>query len=63
LKAADVAKNATEVREKIIGSILRTGSITQAFERQGKGKVTYLHRQHTRIETKYVFAMVELSIV
>ncbi|KAF8121439.1 hypothetical protein EV363DRAFT_1185876 [Boletus edulis] len=52
LKAADSAKNAVEVREKIVGSILHTGSITQSFERKGKGKVTYLHRQHTRTETK-----------
>lgn len=30
------------------------GSITAAFERKGKGKVTYSHRQHTKAETKYV---------
>ncbi|KAF9219131.1 hypothetical protein BS17DRAFT_718330 [Gyrodon lividus] len=51
LKAADAAKNATEVHEKIIGSILRTGSITQAFKMQGKGNATYSYRQHTRAET------------
>ncbi|KAG2028835.1 hypothetical protein BDR03DRAFT_882586 [Suillus americanus] len=48
LKAADQAKNANEVRQKIIGSFLRNGSITASFERNGKGKVTYSHRQHTR---------------
>ena len=52
LKAADVAKGTTEVREKIVGSILRTGSIMQAFERKGQGKVTYSVRQHTCAETK-----------
>ena len=52
LKAADSVKNADDVREKIVGSILRTGSIMQAFERKGQGKVTYLHRQHTCAETK-----------
>ncbi|KAF9219301.1 hypothetical protein BS17DRAFT_798220 [Gyrodon lividus] len=46
LKAADDVKSAAEVREKIVGSILQTGSTTQAFERKGQGKVTYSHRQH-----------------
>jgi len=32
--------------------IKNTGSITAAFERKGKGKVTYSHRQHTKMETK-----------
>ncbi|KAF9221349.1 hypothetical protein BS17DRAFT_844603, partial [Gyrodon lividus] len=52
LKATDAAKNATEVREKIVGSILCTRSITQAFKMQGKGNVTYSHRQHTCAEIK-----------
>jgi hypothetical protein len=52
LTAADDAKDANEVRLKIVPSILRDGSITAAFERKGKGKVTYSHRQHTRHETK-----------
>ncbi|KAG0702377.1 hypothetical protein DFH29DRAFT_787707, partial [Suillus ampliporus] len=43
LKAADQAKNANEVHQKIIGSLLRNGSITTSFERNGKGKVTYCH--------------------
>lgn len=43
LKAADSAKNANEVRHKIIGSILRNGSITASFEWKGKGKITYSH--------------------
>ncbi|KAG2756744.1 hypothetical protein P692DRAFT_20714955, partial [Suillus brevipes Sb2] len=52
LQAADQAKDAQEVRTKIVGGILRNGSITASFERKGKGKVTYSHRQHTRTETK-----------
>ncbi|KAG1852959.1 hypothetical protein C8R48DRAFT_749732 [Suillus tomentosus] len=52
LQSADQAKDAQEVRTKIVGSILRSGSITTSFERKGKGKVTYSHRQHTRTETK-----------
>jgi hypothetical protein len=53
LQAADEAKDANEVRCKIVGSVLRNGSITAAFERKGKGKVTYSHRQHTCAETRY----------
>ncbi|KIK72754.1 hypothetical protein PAXRUDRAFT_179977, partial [Paxillus rubicundulus Ve08.2h10] len=52
LMATDDAKDANKVRLKIVPSILRDGSITVAFERKGKGKVTYPHRQHTRLETK-----------
>ncbi|KAG1726769.1 hypothetical protein EDB19DRAFT_1622345, partial [Suillus lakei] len=52
LKAADQAKNANEVHQKIISSFLRNGSITASFERNGKGKVTYSHRQHTHVETR-----------
>ncbi|KAG1841471.1 hypothetical protein C8R48DRAFT_563096, partial [Suillus tomentosus] len=47
LKAADSANDANEVRHKIIGSILRNGSITASFEWKGKGKIMYSHRQHT----------------
>ncbi|KAG2094206.1 uncharacterized protein F5147DRAFT_747828 [Suillus discolor] len=52
LEAACEAKNTEEVRTKIVTSILCNGSITSSFERKGKGKVTYSHRQHTRTETK-----------
>lgn len=52
LQAADEARNADEVRTKIIAGYLKDGSITTAFERKGKGKVTYSHRQHTRTETR-----------
>ncbi|KAG1723006.1 hypothetical protein EDB19DRAFT_1615502, partial [Suillus lakei] len=55
LRAADEAKDANEVRKKIVGSVLRNGSITASFERKGKGKITYSHRQHTKAETKYGF--------
>jgi hypothetical protein len=32
----------------------RNGSITEAFERIGKEKVSYSHYQHTYTETRYV---------
>ncbi|KAG2085775.1 uncharacterized protein F5147DRAFT_748661 [Suillus discolor] len=35
-----------------IKTLLETGSIKTSFERKGKGKVTYSHRQHTRAETR-----------
>ena len=52
LSKADAAKDANEVRMKIVGSILWTGSITVAFERKGKGKITYSHQQHTHAEAR-----------
>ena len=52
VKLADEAKNVQEARTTISG--VKDGSITASFERKGKGKVTYSHRQHTRTETKYV---------
>ena len=52
ISAAGDAKNANEVRTKICPGFLRDGSITAAFERKGKGKVSYSHRPHTRQETK-----------
>jgi hypothetical protein len=33
----------------------KDGSITEAFERKGKGKVTYSHRQHTTTQVRCVY--------
>ena len=52
ITAADDARNADEVHTEMQPGLLRDESITAAFERKGKGKVTYSHRQHTRQETK-----------
>jgi hypothetical protein len=49
---ADKAKNAAEVRATTIKGILNPQSITAAFERNGKGKVTFSHRQHTKTESR-----------
>ncbi|KIK42769.1 hypothetical protein CY34DRAFT_65992, partial [Suillus luteus UH-Slu-Lm8-n1] len=51
-EAAQEAKTAESACESIVGSMLTTGSITSSFERKGKGKITYSHRQHTKSETK-----------
>ena len=56
IKAADEAKDVNEACKKVVGGILKTGSITAVFERKGKGKVTYSHRQHTKTEMKYSFS-------
>jgi hypothetical protein len=46
--SADKAKNANKVRATTIKGMLDTQSIMAAFERKGKGKVQYSHRQHTK---------------
>ena len=45
---------AKDARESVVKEIKGSGSITAAFERKGKGKVTFSHRQHTKTETKSV---------
>jgi hypothetical protein len=50
--AADKAKNANDVRNTTIKGCLNLESITAAFERTGKGKVSYSHRQHTTTEAR-----------
>ena len=52
--SADKALNANEVRQTTVKGFLDPQSITAAFERKGKGKVTYSHRQHTKTEARYV---------
>lgn len=53
LQSTDQANNADEVKDKLIGTFLRDGTIMAMFERK-KGKPTYSHRQHTREETRWV---------
>jgi hypothetical protein len=50
--AAGDTHNVREARGVLAKSILRDGSITAAFERAGKAKVTYSHRQHTKTESR-----------
>jgi hypothetical protein len=40
---------------------LQDGSITAAFERKGKGKVTFSHRQHTKVQTRFVVSGTHLT--
>ena len=49
---SDNASNIESAREALKGAELRDGSITAVFERTGKGKVSYSHRNHTEEETR-----------
>lgn len=50
--SADKAKNVNEVRATMVKGTLDPQSIMAAFERKGKGKVKYLHRQHMTTESR-----------
>ncbi len=52
--AADKTSNDKLAREALSNKE-PNGSITAAFERVGKGKVTYAHRQHTKTEARYIY--------
>jgi hypothetical protein len=53
VKQADEAKDVASVREGLAAAKKqKDGSILATFERQGKGKVTYMLRQHTYKETR-----------
>jgi hypothetical protein len=49
---ADRAKSANEVCATTVKGILDPQSITAAFEQMGKSKVIFLHRQHTKTESR-----------
>jgi hypothetical protein len=48
--AADQTRNVDAAREAL--RKIKDGSITEAFQRVGKGKVTYSHHQHTTTESR-----------
>ncbi len=50
--AADDTRDVKSAREALSKRKDLNGSITAAFERAGKGKVTYSHRQHTKKESR-----------
>jgi hypothetical protein len=52
--SANVANNANEVRATTIKGFLNLQSIMAAFERKGKDKVMFSHRQHTKTEARCV---------
>ena len=52
VKSADDTKDLEAARAVLLKSKLRDGTITAEFERIGKGKVTFSHRQHTSTEAR-----------
>jgi hypothetical protein len=52
VSSADKAKTVQEVRDTTVNGALNPQSITAAFERKGKGKVSFSHRQHTKTESR-----------
>jgi hypothetical protein len=55
LRDADTCANLDSARDGLANATKRRdGSITAAFGRKGKGKLTYSHRQHTKNETRFV---------
>lgn len=50
--AEDAAKPADKLYDITAKGSLKVSSITAAFKRTGKGKVTYSHRQHTKLEVR-----------
>ena len=55
LLGADTCGDIESTREGLAkAKKLKDGSITTAFERKGKGKVTFSHRQHDKTQTRFV---------
>jgi len=55
LRGADNCSDIETTREGLArAKKLKDGSITTAFERKDKGKVTFSHRQHNKTQTRYV---------
>ncbi|KAI6024542.1 hypothetical protein EDC04DRAFT_2573899 [Pisolithus marmoratus] len=51
LKAVNKAAG-LDIAQDVIKNYTVNGSITMAFEQKGKGKLTYLHQQHTKAEVQ-----------
>ena len=52
VEAAGAVKDVYAARAVLAKPTLRDGSITAAFERVGEERVTFSHRQHTRMESR-----------
>lgn len=55
--AATQCGTSNDARQNVTKPLAMSGSITAAFSRVGKGKVSYSHRQHTKAETKYSYLL------
>lgn len=54
VEAASQTKDVHAARDAMSKAKPKDGSITAVFERIGKTKITYSHRQHTKTESRYV---------
>ncbi|KAI1784273.1 hypothetical protein LXA43DRAFT_901906, partial [Ganoderma leucocontextum] len=52
LKIATSLGNTNGAREEIFEKVLREAPLTAHFERKKGGRVTYMHRNHTKVETR-----------
>ena len=52
VKMAEQAGDASSAKEKVVKSLLRTGSIMESFEIRGKNKVTYSNIPYTKTESQ-----------
>ncbi|KAG1839441.1 hypothetical protein DFJ58DRAFT_667761, partial [Suillus subalutaceus] len=52
LQMAMEHRDTAAAQDGVVKDLLETGTIKSSFERKGKGKVTYSHRQHTHTETR-----------
>jgi hypothetical protein len=52
--AAGETKDVHAARDALAKAKFKDGSITAAFERISKNRVTYSNRQHTKAESRYV---------
>src|SRR5882724_4935620 len=62
LEVGMAAGTAKDAHESVVKEIKGSGSITAAFKRKGKGKVTFSHHQHTKTETKSVTLPCQASV-
>jgi hypothetical protein len=57
VEKADGTRDLSAARKALVKAGLaglRDGLITTEFERIGKGKISYSHREHTRTEARYI---------
>ena len=51
-EATSDCQHANAACKNVVKPLTTMGTITMAFKRNGKGKVSYRHHQHTKTETK-----------
>jgi len=61
VKLADGTKDLEAAHAILLKTKLHDGTITAEFERIGKGKVTYSHRQHTSTESTVLYTAPQSS--